>query len=885
MFFLDFDYLLYGLTSAEIKWLEDGRPAAKSRKGKRVKLGTNVAHPLKAKHPMPKSHARAWARREARFYRKRVLPLVIDELAVRYPGKKLWFLPAQEHAPARERAAPTKGHAGDPPVPVSTPAATPDALCDPLGGTGRHSLQEGDMHMDHPGAAPAAADAHDTCLVTSLRALGVPVPYVRSGPFRALRDGNPMLAPFKHRLEAVRVPELTNGEYVIWCDGHFRAVVLTFPSVVVYDGHGATSYQAVGDIGDPGNTRWFRLCPCSVVPDESGSNGITMQQLWRIEQNRRQAQLRRLFRADLPEPKRRRVAHGLTEEQIRLISEKRRAALIWRQGDNVCPSPPLGWSHPPMPRAPADFLTEQSYPHAGFLGVLNGHARDSRIQFISQGHVYLIDGARSMGSVTGLVHQYARALDADAAVLMMRTGRNWPRAGYLRRPIDQETLRTLASHDGAQRLVELLSAECWDEHAIAQEADAIRCRHPTLTAAIQSLGMEPDEIKSLWDTNRRFAASQGTWMHFTFEAWLNRMCPALDTPEFELFAKYMKSQRGLTAFRTEWTIFGGEEWLAGSIDCVAMSPQGGLILYDWKRSKVLRCKYAAFDGRTMLPPLDHVPDSQGHHYRLQLNAYRFIIEKYDGYRVEGMRVVCTHPDNGATAFVDEVPRMDVEVQRMMEAQRARVRELAAMSGQDIVERDPLGGMAPKLKRSAGGSPGQGGARVDALDEPDTIGEGAGMTNGGSVGSDAQQSASALPRAGLEGLADRVDREPHGAVGVGEEDADIADDNRGARATSPDGVMPWDDDYDPYTDARLAQQQCEAADCMGDEGETLGFGARIADFAQYVGIASVTARQHVGGSRGSEELGAASEAPGSGGQVCGSRRTGAALARFRWKRTP
>lgn len=61
----------------------------------------------------------------------------------------------------------------------------------------------------------------------------------------------------------------------------------------------------------------------------------------------------------------------------------------------------------------------------------------------------------------------------------------------------------------------------------------------------------------------------------------------------------------------------------------------------------------------------------GVQYRLQLNCYRYILEKYYGVRVESMYVVCTHPDNGAHAFVDRVPNMDAEIFVMMEHQRRR----------------------------------------------------------------------------------------------------------------------------------------------------------------------------------------------------------------------
>ena len=48
----------------------------------------------------------------------------------------------------------------------------------------------------------------------------------------------------------------------------------------------------------------------------------------------------------------------------------------------------------------------------------------------------------------------------------------------------------------------------------------------------------------------------------------------------------------------------------------------------------------------MNSPLDHLDDCQGMRYRLQLHCYRYLLQKYYDAVVSGMRVVCTHPDNG-----------------------------------------------------------------------------------------------------------------------------------------------------------------------------------------------------------------------------------------------
>ena len=68
------------------------------------------------------------------------------------------------------------------------------------------------------------SELRNVCLVSALRELGVAVPYTRSGPFRALADGNSMLRPFNYHLEAMPAGKpLPQGKYVAHASGHFVA--------------------------------------------------------------------------------------------------------------------------------------------------------------------------------------------------------------------------------------------------------------------------------------------------------------------------------------------------------------------------------------------------------------------------------------------------------------------------------------------------------------------------------------------------------------------------------------------------------------------------------------------------------------------------------------
>lgn len=63
-----------------------------------------------------------------------------------------------------------------------------------------------------------------------------------------------------------------------------------------------------------------------------------------------------------------------------------------------------------------------------------------------------------------------------------------------------------------------------------------------------------------------------------------------------------------------------------------------------------------------------LPNATGTKHRLQLNCYRWIFQKYFDQRVSKMLIVCLHPEH-PTAWVDEVPVMEAEVDSKMRLQR------------------------------------------------------------------------------------------------------------------------------------------------------------------------------------------------------------------------
>jgi hypothetical protein len=282
------------------------------------------------------------------------------------------------------------------------------------------------------------------------------------------------------------------------------------------------------------------------------------------------------------------------------------------------------------------------------LAGVNAHLRDERIQFEEESHTYTIDGTRAgWTSCTGFLHHFFGEFDADAIIAKMMSSRNWPQSKYF--------------------------------------------------------GMTPAAIKAQWDAKRDAAATAGTRMHLDIEHFYNAL-PAcwkegadersvdIDAgvaamreadswepvagPEWNYFCDYQRTYGSkFEPYRTEWLVFDEEHKVAGSIDMVYKKADGTLAIYDWKRAEEIKTENKFQSG---LGPVEHLPDTNYWHYSLQLNVYRYILQKHYGYVVSELALVVLHPTNPSWRVV-KVNIMDDEVADMMAA-RARALGVAGNNG-------------------------------------------------------------------------------------------------------------------------------------------------------------------------------------------------------------
>lgn len=254
---------------------------------------------------------------------------------------------------------------------------------------------------------------------------------------------------------------------------------------------------------------------------------------------------------------------------------------------------------------------------------------DEYITFNEADHIYTVDGEDYDGSVTGFVHHFFPHFDADKIIDKMMNGKNWPKSKYF--------------------------------------------------------GMTKEEIMAQWDANRDEASSLGTEMHANVEKFYNHPTLYLnygaeqlqkyfdskvyDSPEFQQFLKFHDSVSATCKwrpYRTELRAFDRDLRLAGSVDMLYYSPDYTdenrlLIMGDWKRSREIKDKNFFERGN---PPLDSLPHANYWHYSLQLNTYKYIIEKNTPYRIQFMFLGVFHP-NQATFQMIPVSLMENYIQKMI----------------------------------------------------------------------------------------------------------------------------------------------------------------------------------------------------------------------------
>jgi ATP-dependent exoDNAse (exonuclease V) beta subunit len=228
------------------------------------------------------------------------------------------------------------------------------------------------------------------------------------------------------------------------------------------------------------------------------------------------------------------------------------------------------------------------------LSFTNKHPRDDHIIFHEPTHTYYIDGSsEKVISCTKFIHEFFPHFDPDVTIAKMMKSPKW-------------------------------TSSVWH-------------------------GMSAEQIKKKWNDSGKEASTKGTAMHLAIEQFLHGSEEVIDpenygTIEWKYFMNFWRDvEHDLVPYRSEWEVWMKEFMLCGSIDMVFYSKkQNGYVIYDWKRSKEIKTTNNFANG---FGPVSHLPDSNYWHYTLQLNIYKYFLEKFYGLNVVDLCLVIIHPDN------------------------------------------------------------------------------------------------------------------------------------------------------------------------------------------------------------------------------------------------
>lgn len=183
-------------------------------------------------------------------------------------------------------------------------------------------------------------------------------------------------------------------------------------------------------------------------------------------------------------------------------------------------------------------------------------------------------------------------------------------------------------------------------------------------------GMSRDEILEAWSKEASEASQAGTSLHQAIECYYKTgklpPTPMSETVEWSHFMKFVHDHQHLRPYKSEWRVFDEDLKLAGTIDMTFTSGNDrNIMIYDWKRSK--RIVKANPWQHALTPEISHLQDCNFWHYALQLNTYKFILERRYQRKVSAMFIVVMHPDNESGTYeLDEMPNLTRELDLLMQ---------------------------------------------------------------------------------------------------------------------------------------------------------------------------------------------------------------------------
>ena len=190
-------------------------------------------------------------------------------------------------------------------------------------------------------------------------------------------------------------------------------------------------------------------------------------------------------------------------------------------------------------------------------------------------------------------------------------------------------------------------------------ANNLTANHPAY------IGMRPQELVASWE----IVANEGTKIHNEIDRYIKYDETPSSTKSIQAIDWLKSIEKGKYEILSEIIIYSKEIKLAGTVDLIFCDKESKTInIYDWKTSKSMNTiSYGSKMGRTQAT--SSLMDCNFIHYSLQLSLYRYIIEKYYGFKVSKLTLLHL---NGSSVTPFECNYMEEVIEDMLKDDRIKL---------------------------------------------------------------------------------------------------------------------------------------------------------------------------------------------------------------------
>ena len=307
----------------------------------------------------------------------------------------------------------------------------------------------------------------------------------------------------------------------------------------------------------------------------------------------------------------------------------------------------------------------------------NKHLRDSNITFFEDGHRYVVNGKTDFTSTTTFIHSLFSIFDTESVISSIMKKKDWfnnPDYKYYRMTSQQiadiwKQNSEIASKAGTNMHYNI---ECFFNN-MQFDIDLKNGNNFASSLIDFDENIQNEQCQSNQNTNNEQCQSNENTQNEQYqnnEYVIFTESVEDQSKEFQYFKNFVKEiviGEELEPYRTEMLIYDEDVKITGSIDMLYRKKNGEFAIFDWKRSKEI--SYEGFRGKkSHIECIKHLNDSNFWHYSLQLNIYRYILQKNYGFIVSDLRLVILHPDNDNYICLT-VPFLDKEINDLFETRK------------------------------------------------------------------------------------------------------------------------------------------------------------------------------------------------------------------------